>query len=119
MSTSPVTSTAVTLPPAGTYAIDTTRSVIRFYTRHIFGLGRVRGSFAVRSGRIEAGASPGRSSAAAEIDAGSFTTGNGTRDHAVRSARYLNVERHPTILFVSGEGLSAGTAGLTASAACR
>lgn len=102
MSTSRATETT-TLPPTGIYAVDTARSTITFHTRHMFGLGRVRGSFAVRSGHVEIAASPERSAAAAEIDAGSFRTGNGTRDGAVRSARYLDVERHPAIRFVSGE----------------
>jgi polyisoprenoid-binding protein YceI len=108
VSTSPATGTAVVLPPAGTYVLDAARSTITFHTRHMFGLGGVHGSFAVRGGQIEVADPPDRSSVTAEIDAGSFTTGNGTRDGVVRSARYLDVERRPAIRFVSGGVAEAG-----------
>jgi polyisoprenoid-binding protein YceI len=37
------TSTAVQAPPAGRYAIDPVGSSVTFATRHMFGLGKVRG----------------------------------------------------------------------------
>src|SRR5262249_15913635 len=40
-------------PQLGHYEIDASRSTVRFRTRHMFGLGPVRGTFAIRSGSAE------------------------------------------------------------------
>jgi polyisoprenoid-binding protein YceI len=99
---SPVTQAAAIVAPApGTYRIDAARSAITFTTRHLFGLGAVRGRFELREGEIRVTDPPGESSARAVISAASFQTGNASRDSAVRSARLLDTGVHPDITFVS------------------
>ena len=41
------------IPRPGRYEIDTSCSAVTFRTRHLFGLAPVRGSFAIRAGRID------------------------------------------------------------------
>ena len=41
------------LPTPGTYILDPTRSSLTFTTKHLFGLGTVRGSFTVGSAEIQ------------------------------------------------------------------
>ena len=91
----------LTAPPMGRYAIDTSRSSIRFRTRHLFGLAPVRGRFAIRGGTIDVAEPPTGSIVRAEIDAASFRTPNPARDQVVRSARFLDVTRHPVMTFFS------------------
>ena len=86
-------------PPLGRYEIDVSRSGVTFRTRHMFGLGPVRGTFAIRSGSVDIAEPPGDSAVHAEIDAASFQTGNEQRDQTVRSARLLDVARFPAISF--------------------
>lgn len=107
---------SITIPPAGEYAIDTDRSTVTFTTRHFFGLGGVRGSFGIASGRLTVAEPVGESTVAAAIDAGSFRTGSGARDRVVKSKQYLETERFPEIRFAStglreqdGEWLLEGT----------
>ena len=45
----PATSTAVQAPAAGRYAIDPAGSAVTFVTKHMFGLGKVRGRRATRA----------------------------------------------------------------------
>jgi polyisoprenoid-binding protein YceI len=92
---------AVSVPTAGTYAVDPAKSTIRFDTRHMFGLGKVSGTFAFRSGDLVVADPPTESSARAEVDAGSFSTGSGPRDKKVRSKAFLHVASFPVITFRS------------------
>ena len=86
----------------GSYRIDPSRSQITFRTRHLFGLGAVRGTFRLHEGEIRV-ADPAETSAVrATVDAGSFHTGNPDRDRTVRSARLLDTERYPVFTFTSG-----------------
>jgi len=48
----PTTSTAVQAPPVGRYVIDPAGSSVTFVTKHMFGLGKVRGTFKVTRGVI-------------------------------------------------------------------
>ncbi|HEV8278312.1 MAG TPA: YceI family protein [Streptosporangiaceae bacterium] len=92
---------AIATPASGTYRIDAARSAITFTTRHLFGLGAVRGRFDLRDGEIRIAGPLDESSARARISAGSFRTGNPSRDSAVRSPRLLDVGAHPDITFIS------------------
>src|SRR5215831_16025046 len=94
-------SAAIVAPAPGTYRIDAARSAITFTTRHLFGLGAVRGSFDLHEGEIRIADPLGESSARAKISAASFRTGNPSRDGAVRSARLLDTGAHPGISFLS------------------
>jgi polyisoprenoid-binding protein YceI len=99
---SPATQPAAIVAPApGTYRIDAARSAITFTTRHLFGLGAVRGGFELAEGEIRVTDPVHESSARAKISAASFRTGNASRDSAVRSARLLDTGAHPGITFIS------------------
>lgn len=87
--------------PVGTYRIDPTRLTVSFRTRHLFGLGRVQGTFALRTGQIRVARPVEQSSATAVLAADSFTTGNSRRDDDVRSAKFLDAAAHPDITFTS------------------
>ncbi|GAA4557813.1 YceI family protein [Planotetraspora kaengkrachanensis] len=93
------------LPPPGVWTIDPAHSIVAATAQHL-GLSSVQGRFGRFSGRIDIGATPETSGVTAEIDASSMDTGNGTRDDHLRSADFLDVERHPTITY-SSTGLSA------------
>jgi polyisoprenoid-binding protein YceI len=88
-------------PQLGRYEIDAGSSTVRFRTRHMFGLGPVRGSFAIRAGTVDITEPLAASCVRAEIDAGSFRTRNPARDAAARSARLLDADTHPVMTFAS------------------
>ncbi|GAA4586324.1 YceI family protein [Planotetraspora phitsanulokensis] len=92
------------LPPPGVWTIDPAHSRVAATAQHL-GLSSVQGRFGRFSGRIDIGATPEASGVVAEIDAASMDTGNGTRDDHLRSADFLDAERHPTITY-SSTGLS-------------
>jgi len=92
---------AIAVPAPGSYRIDPARSAVTFTTRHLFGLGPVRGTFALREGQIEITDPVQQSSARARISAASFRTGNPGRDAAVLSARLLDAGTYPDITFSS------------------
>jgi polyisoprenoid-binding protein YceI len=99
-------------PQLGHYGIDTGHSVVRFRTRHLFGLGPVRGTFGIASGSADIAEPLTGSAVQAEIDPESFSTGNAQRDHTVRSPRLLDPRRFPVIAFRHGH-VSADGATLT------
>src|SRR6516162_9492594 len=90
-----------TTPQPGHYNIDPDRSRVTFATRHLFGLGRVRGSFAIRGGTADIADPIAASAISAEIETASFRTGNRQRDHSVLSPRFLDPAGHPVITFQS------------------
>ena len=96
-------------PRLGRYEIDTSRSRVTFRTRHMFGLGPVRGAFAIRSGSVDIAEPLADSAVQAEIDAASFRTGNEQRDQSVLSARLLDATRYPVISFRDGHVGADGT----------
>jgi polyisoprenoid-binding protein YceI len=88
-------------PTPGHYRLDPDRTTIRFRTRHMFGLGVVRGEFALRGGHVDVADSISDTGVTAVVVAESFDTGHPTRDRMVRSATYLDVKRFPDLRFVS------------------
>lgn len=82
---------------AGRWVADPVHSDISFRVRHM-GVGRVRGTFALGSAELTVGDD---TQVTAVIDAASVQTGNEQRDQHVRSADFLDAERHPTIGFTS------------------
>ena len=97
----PLASGAGSIPPAGRYRIDPERSTITITTRHLFGLGPVRASLALRDGRIQVNDPPAGSAVRASAAAVSFRSGNDARDAAVLSARLLDAATYPSLTFVS------------------
>jgi polyisoprenoid-binding protein YceI len=93
--------TAVQIPPTGTYRVDPAASQITFTSRHMFGLGPVKGSFRLISGEITIADPVTASAASGVIDAASFASGNARRDQDVTSANFLHAQEHPQITFAS------------------
>jgi polyisoprenoid-binding protein YceI len=85
---------------AGTWNIDPVHSEVGFSARHMM-VSKVRGKFSNFSGQIITGADPFSSSATAEIDLKSITTGNDQRDAHLRSADFFEVETYPTMTYRS------------------
>jgi polyisoprenoid-binding protein YceI len=102
ISQSPATGSPVPgqLPP-GRYRIDAGRSAVTFTTRHLFGLARVRGTFALRDGTVHVADPVGGSTVRARVAASTFRTGNPVRDAAVLSPRLLDAEAYPGLTFTS------------------
>ena len=96
--TSPVVTTT---PQPGHYDIDPRRSRVTFATRHLFGLGRVKGSFALRAGTVDVADPVDASAIYAEIETASFRTKNSSRDGSVLSPRFLDPAGHPVMIFQS------------------
>jgi len=94
--------TATTIPGylAGTWTIDPVHSEIGFSARHMM-VSKVRGKFGNFSGQIVTAEDPFKSSATAEIDLKSITTGNDQRDEHLRSADFFEVETYPTMTYRS------------------
>lgn len=90
-----------TAPQPGHYDIDPDRSRVTFATRHLFGLGRVKGSFGIRGGTADVADPVAASAIYAEIETASFRTKSRQRDHAVLSPRFLDPAGHPVMIFRS------------------
>jgi polyisoprenoid-binding protein YceI len=99
MQTTPAVIT--TTPQPGQYDIDPGRSRVTFATRHLFGLGRVKGTFAIRGGTADVAAPIAASAIYAEIETASFRTKNPARDGSVLSPRFLDPAGHPVMIFRS------------------
>ncbi|WP_187366439.1 YceI family protein [Trebonia kvetii] len=98
---SPLASGVTATPPAGRYRIDTKRSTITISTRHLFGIGPVRATLALRDGRIQVNDPPAGSAVRASAAAVSFRSGNDARDAAVLSPRLLDAATYPSLTFIS------------------
>jgi polyisoprenoid-binding protein YceI len=107
-----------TTPQPGHYTIDPGRSLVTFVTRHLFGLARVKGSFAIRGGTADVADPLGASAIHAEIETASFRTNSGQRDRSVLSPRFLDATRHPVITFRS-DRIEAGDQVLTGTVTVR
>jgi polyisoprenoid-binding protein YceI len=90
-----------TTPQPGHYDIDPDRSRVTFATRHLFGLGRVKGSLAVRGGTADVADPVAASAIYAEIETASFRTKSRQRDRSVLSPRFLDPAGHPVMTFRS------------------
>jgi polyisoprenoid-binding protein YceI len=99
-------------PRPGRYRIDLEHSTVTITTRHLFGLGGVRGTLALRDGRVDVGQSAGDSAVQARVAVSTFHTGNDARDASVLSPRLLDAEAYPTLVFTSTglSGLPGGSA---------
>lgn len=101
MTPAEVTGRQLDVPRAGRYRIDPEASTVTIRTRHLFGLGPVRATLALRDGRIQVAAPPQASAVTARFAASTFRSGNPARDAAVLSPRLLDAEAYPSIVFTS------------------
>ena len=69
MNTSTIDTTLAPTPAVGHYRIDPVRTTVRFFTRHLFGLGAVSGTMAVQLLRSAAGSARDHYSAPAMVGA--------------------------------------------------
>lgn len=93
---------------AGRWAIDPVHSEITFTIRHL--MTTVRGTFPEFGGEVVIGDDPLDSTARAEIRMASIDTRSAERDEHVRSADFLDVEKHPVMTF-AGTGVAPATVG--------
>jgi polyisoprenoid-binding protein YceI len=107
-----------TAPQPGHYDIAPSRSRVTFATRHLFGLGRVKGSFAIRGGTADIADPITASAIYAEIEAASFRTDNPQRDNNVLSPQLLDPASHPVLTFRSDQ-IDAGSQVLTGTLTVR
>jgi polyisoprenoid-binding protein YceI len=87
----------VTAPAAGSYRIDPERTTISLATRHMFGTGKVKATFALREATLTVGEPATDSTLHAVIDAASFASGNPTRDGHIRQPKFLHAAQFPDI----------------------
>lgn len=87
--------------PAGTWTIDAVHSEVGYSVKHL-GLAKSKGRLGTVSGTVTTkGENILESAVTAEIDAASFDSGNSHRDTHIKSADFFDVDKHPTITFVS------------------
>ena len=84
----------------GTWTIDPAHSDVGFVIRHL-GISNVKGHFTRFGGQILTAEDPLRSGVTATIDMTSIDTANAARDAHLRSADFFEVEKYPTMTFVS------------------
>jgi polyisoprenoid-binding protein YceI len=86
---------------AGTWQIDPNHSSAQFAVKHL-AVSTVRGAFTKVSGSAKYDpADPSKTSLEATIDANSVDTRVEMRDNDLRSARFFDVQKYPTITFHS------------------
>lgn len=93
-------STSTLTIPVGTWELDPTHTTVSFSARHLM-VSKVRGRFGSFRGTITVGDDPLVSAVRAEIDTASIDTKDEQRDGHLKSPDFLDVERYPTITFVS------------------
>jgi polyisoprenoid-binding protein YceI len=84
---------------AGTWNIDPAHSEVTFSIRHL--MTKVRGSFTEFTGSVRIAEELAASTATAEIQMASLDTRNADRDAHVKSSDVLDVEKYPTMTFVT------------------
>jgi polyisoprenoid-binding protein YceI len=87
------------VPQPGTYALDPDLTTIRADVKAMFGLLTVHGTFRLKDGQVTIADDPAASRVRVVIDAGSFASGNQTRDADVVSAGLLDAKAYPEISF--------------------
>lgn len=90
----------VSLPTAGTYAVDASHTRVGFVARHLM-VTKVRGAFTDVEGTVTITDDVLGSSAQATMKSASIDTGSADRDAHLRSEDFLAVEKHPELTFAS------------------
>jgi polyisoprenoid-binding protein YceI len=94
---------------AGTWQIDPNHSAAQFSVRHL-GVSTVRGAFTKVGGSATYDpADPSKDSIEATIDANSIDTRVQMRDNDLRSPRFFDVQKYPTITFHSKQAKAVGS----------
>src|ERR1700758_2790703 len=94
---------------AVTWQIDPNHTAAQFSVRHL-GVSTVRGAFTKVSGSAQYDPSdPSKDALEVPIDANSVDTRVEMRDNDLRSARFLDVQKNPTITFHSKQAKAAGS----------
>jgi len=106
-----IAATLLTIPAAAqvqTWQIDPPHSAAQFSVRHL-SVSTVRGAFTKLSGTVQYDAAdPTKSSVEVTIDTASVDTRVEMRDNDLRSPKFLDVQKYPTITFKSKRVESAG-----------
>src|SRR5882672_4041339 len=89
----------VSIPPAGTYALDPTHTLVGFVARHM--LSKVRGQFTEVTGELRVGDSPESSRVEVEGKTASITTHTEKRDQHLMSGDFLEIDKYPVLTFKS------------------
>ncbi|MEV4117456.1 YceI family protein [Micromonospora sp. NPDC049645] len=90
----------LTIPTAGTYALDVAHKRVGFVARHMM-VSKVRGEFNEATATITVAEDPLQSSVVATIQAASVDTTQADRDAHLRSPEFLDAEKFPTLEFRS------------------
>ncbi|MEU5669408.1 YceI family protein [Micromonospora sp. NPDC005553] len=90
----------LTIPAAGTYALDVAHKRVGFVARHMM-VSKVRGEFNDATATITVAEDPLQSSVVATIQAASVDTTQADRDAHLRSPEFLDAEKFPTLEFRS------------------
>ena len=110
MATSPLSTPPQETSSKSTYQIDPAHTVVEFAVKHMM-FSTVKGKFTSVSGEIVLDeANPTNSAVRASVDAASVSTGDQNRDNHLRSPDFFDVEKHPTITYVSTSIRPAGKA---------
>jgi polyisoprenoid-binding protein YceI len=88
------------IPMPGTYDLDPSHKRVGFVARHLM-VSKVRGEFTEATATITVAEDPLQSSVTATIQAASFRSNQEQRDAHVRSADFLNAEKHETLEYRS------------------
>lgn len=90
----------LTIPTAGTFAIDASHTTVGFVARHLV-VSKVRGTFGEVSGTITVAANPLESTVEVVIGAASINTGTPDRDNHLRGADFLELDKYPNLTYRS------------------
>jgi polyisoprenoid-binding protein YceI len=94
------TTETITLPSAGTYAIDKAHTEVGFVARHLIGT-KVRGRFTEFDGTIVIADPVEGSSVEAEVETASIDTGVSMRDDHLRTNDFLDAPNNPKLTIKS------------------
>jgi polyisoprenoid-binding protein YceI len=84
----------------GVYTLDPAHTFAEFTAQHLV-VGHVWGRFDSTTGQVTITEDPTLSSLAVSIETGSISTHNTTRDEDLRSPRFFDVDKFPTMTFHS------------------
>ncbi|HEX3620683.1 MAG TPA: YceI family protein [Acidimicrobiales bacterium] len=111
MSSSSATETNTTPLAPGRWTLDRAHSAVVFSVRHL-GLSKVRGRFDTFDATLDVGEAGADVRVEATVEMGSVNTSDPGRDAHLRTTDFFDVEKHPTMHFVS-TGLTDGGDGVS------